>query len=88
MVGFGLALIFAYYSAPDLAITQLLVETLTVVLFMFVVLRLPPLKAISGRLTRVRDALMTTALGGLITFYYSRLLISSSTMPSPISWRR
>ncbi|HAZ00168.1 MAG TPA: hypothetical protein DCY38_05210 [Opitutae bacterium] len=88
VVGFGVALIFAYYSAPDLAITQLLVETLTVVLFMFVVLRLPPLKAISGRLTRVRDALMTTALGGLITIYYSRLLISSSTMPSPISWRR
>jgi len=64
VVGFGVALIFAYYSAPDLAITQLLVETLTVVLFMFVVLRLPPLKAISGRLTRVRDALITTALGG------------------------
>ncbi|MBC8190125.1 MAG: DUF4040 domain-containing protein, partial [Puniceicoccaceae bacterium] len=32
VVGFGVALIFAYYSAPDLAITQLLVETLTVVL--------------------------------------------------------
>ena len=67
VVGFGVALIFAYYGAPDLAITQLLVETLTVVLFMFVVLRLPPLKTISGRLTRVRDALMATAFGGLIT---------------------
>ena len=66
VVGFGVALIFAYYGAPDLAITQLLVETLTVVLFMFVVLRLPPLKTISGRLTRVRDALMATAFGGLI----------------------
>lgn len=67
VVGFGVALIFAYYGAPDLAITQLLVETLTVVLFMFVVLRLPPLKTISGRLTRVRDGIMASAFGALIT---------------------
>ncbi|MGZ0710275.1 putative monovalent cation/H+ antiporter subunit A [Coraliomargarita sp. W4R53] len=67
VVGFGVALIFAYYGAPDLAITQLLVETLTVVLFMFVVLRLPPLQTISGKLTRVRDAIMATAFGGLIS---------------------
>ncbi|MDQ8194584.1 putative monovalent cation/H+ antiporter subunit A [Coraliomargarita sp. SDUM461004] len=67
VVGFGVALIFAYYGAPDLAITQLLVETLTVVLFMFVVLRLPPLKTISGRFTRLRDGIMATAFGGLIT---------------------
>jgi multicomponent Na+:H+ antiporter subunit A len=67
VVGFGVALIFAYYGAPDLAITQLLVETLTVVLFMFVVLRLPPLKTISSRFTRVRDGILATAFGGLIT---------------------
>lgn len=67
VVGFGVALIFAYYGAPDLAITQLLVETLTVVLFMFVVLRLPPLQTISGRLTRVRDAIVASSFGALIT---------------------
>lgn len=67
VVGLGVALIFAYNGAPDLAITQLLVETLTVVLFMFVVLRLPPLKNISDRLTRLRDALLAISFGGLIT---------------------
>lgn len=67
VVGFGVALIFAYYGAPDLAITQLLVETLTVVLFLFVVLRLPELKTISSRFTRVRDAIIATAFGSLIT---------------------
>lgn len=67
VVGFGVALIFAYHGAPDLAITQLLVETLTVVLFMFVVLRLPPLKTISGPLTRVRDAVVASAFGALIS---------------------
>jgi len=67
VVGFGIAVIFAYYGAPDLAITQLLVEVLTVVLFMFVVLRLPPLKTISGKLTRLRDAVVASLFGGLIT---------------------
>jgi multicomponent Na+:H+ antiporter subunit A len=67
IVGFGIALIFGYYGAPDLAITQLLVETLTVVLFMFVLLRLPSLKTISGRMTRLRDALLAAVFGGLIS---------------------
>lgn len=67
IIGFGIALIFVYYGAPDLAITQLLVETLTVVLFMFVILRLPPLKQISGRLVRLRDAVLALTFGGLMT---------------------
>lgn len=67
VIGFGVAIIFAYYGAPDLAITQLLVEVLTVVLFMFVVLRLPPLKTISGKVTRIRDAVVASAFGALIT---------------------
>lgn len=65
-VGFGVALIFVYYGAPDLAITQLLVETLTVVLFMFVILRLPPLKTISSKMMRVRDAILACTFGFLI----------------------
>lgn len=67
VVGFGMALIFAYFGAPDLAITQLLVETLIVVLFMFVVLRLPPLKTISSGLTRMRDGIVASIFGGLMT---------------------
>lgn len=66
-VGFGVALIFAYYGAPDLAITQLLVETLTVVLFMFVVLKLPKLKTLSSGATRLRDMVVALSFGGLIT---------------------
>lgn len=67
VVGFGMALIFAYYGAPDLAITQLLVETLTVVLFMFVILRLPKLQILSGKASRIFDACIASAFGGLIT---------------------
>jgi len=82
-VGFGVALIFAYYGAPDLAITQLLVETLTVVLFMLVILKLPKLKTLSGGMTRLRDLFVASAFGGLITI----LLIQANSIQfdNPIS---
>ena len=67
VVGFGVAILFAYYGAPDLAITQLLVEVLTVTLFMFVILKLPALKHISRRATRLRDGLLAIVFGGLVT---------------------
>jgi len=66
-VGFGVALIFAYYGAPDLAITQLLVEMLTVVLFMFVILKLPKLKTLSKKATRLRDLIVASSFGAMMT---------------------
>lgn len=41
MVGYGVALVFLAYRAPDLGITQFLVETLFVVLFVLALPRLP-----------------------------------------------
>lgn len=41
VVGFGIALVFTFFSAPDLAITQFLVETLVVILVAMVLMRLP-----------------------------------------------
>jgi multicomponent Na+:H+ antiporter subunit A len=43
-VGAGVALIFLVFGAPDLALTQLMVETLTVIIVSLVLLRLPSLK--------------------------------------------
>ena len=40
-VGYGVALLFALQGAPDLALTQFLVETLSVVVFVLVLRRLP-----------------------------------------------
>ncbi|MFZ4518862.1 MAG: hydrogen gas-evolving membrane-bound hydrogenase subunit E [Microthrixaceae bacterium] len=39
--GYGLALIFLLHGAPDLAITQFLIDTLSIVLFLLVMSRLP-----------------------------------------------
>ena len=40
-VGYGVAVMFVLQGGPDLALTQFLVETLTLVLFVFVLRRLP-----------------------------------------------
>ncbi|MFU8848396.1 MAG: hydrogen gas-evolving membrane-bound hydrogenase subunit E [Opitutales bacterium] len=65
-IGFGIALIFAYYGAPDLAITQLMVEALTVVLFMFVIYGLPSIRKFSGAWTRRRDMTLAALFGLLV----------------------
>jgi multicomponent Na+:H+ antiporter subunit A len=39
--GFGITLVFLYFGAPDIAMTQALVETLTVILFIFAFRHLP-----------------------------------------------
>lgn len=41
ITGYSLAFIFALYGAPDLALTQLLVETIIMVLFMLVLRKMP-----------------------------------------------
>jgi multicomponent Na+:H+ antiporter subunit A len=65
-IGFGVALLYAYYGAPDLAITQLMAEALVVVLFMFVIYGLPPIRRFSGRATYRRDALLSIVFGLIV----------------------
>ena len=67
VVGYGVMLIYVMYGAPDLAITQILIETLTVILFVLVVYRLPRFVELSGPWGRMRDAIVALAVGGLIT---------------------
>ncbi|MEM6758451.1 MAG: putative monovalent cation/H+ antiporter subunit A [Pseudomonadota bacterium] len=66
VVGIGVALIFIVYSAPDVAITQLLVETLVVVLVAVAMLRLPLLDR-EGRDHRPLDAVLAGAIGLSVT---------------------
>ena len=67
VVGYGVGLIFLLFGAPDLAMTQFVVETLTVILFVLGFYRLPRLKSISTTATRWRDALMAVASGAVVT---------------------
>jgi multicomponent Na+:H+ antiporter subunit A len=66
-VGFGVALIYLLFGAPDLAMTQFSIETLTVILFVLVFYHLPRFSLLSGRPARVRDALIALSFGALTT---------------------
>lgn len=67
VVGFGVALIYILYGAPDLAKTQFAIETLTVVLFVLVLYRLPRFANYTSKPARVRDLALALAVGGLMT---------------------
>ncbi|MBM4461434.1 MAG: DUF4040 domain-containing protein, partial [Chloroflexi bacterium] len=67
VVGYGVALIYTLFGAPDLAMTQFAIETLTVFLFVLVLYRLPRFANFSGRRARIRDALVALTAGGLMT---------------------
>lgn len=67
-VGFGVALMYVLFSAPDVGITQVMVETLTVILLVLVIFRLPGLLALSQPRERYRDAGVAVALAGLLVW--------------------
>jgi len=66
VVGYGTALFFIFFSAPDLAMTQFAIETLAVILFIFVLYRLPNFSSLSSRLVRIRDATVAISFGSLM----------------------
>ncbi|NNN45112.1 MULTISPECIES: putative monovalent cation/H+ antiporter subunit A [unclassified Vibrio] len=66
-LGFSMALIYVFFSAPDLAITQVLIETLTVILLVFVLFKLPRFQRLSSSDVRWRDALVAIVFGGMMT---------------------
>src|SRR5690606_18484757 len=63
--GYGVALTFALYGAPDLAMTQFAVETLTAVIFVYVFWRFPRSEGRMSRWIKLRDAIISISFGGL-----------------------
>jgi len=71
-VGFSIALLYVLFSAPDLSITQVLVETLTVIMLVLVLFRLPGFLRLTETRTRLVDALIGITVGAMV----SALLLS------------
>jgi multicomponent Na+:H+ antiporter subunit A len=65
--GLAIAVLFALYSAPDLALTQVMVESLSVILLVLVFVRLPRMARRSSATLRVRDAVVALAAGAMMT---------------------
>ncbi|WP_111656076.1 putative monovalent cation/H+ antiporter subunit A [Isoalcanivorax indicus] len=66
-IGFTVALVYVLFSAPDLGITQVLIETLTVILLVLVLFRLPRFVKLSPTHLRLRDAGLAIAVGATMT---------------------
>lgn len=67
IVGYTLCLFFMNYGAPDLAMTQFTIDTLTVVMFVLVLYNLPKYLQYSNNAVRLRDGIIGISFGGLIT---------------------
>ncbi|WP_413511395.1 putative monovalent cation/H+ antiporter subunit A [Myroides odoratus] len=76
VVGYCICLIFVFYGAPDLAMTQFAIDTLTVVLFVLVLFKLPGFLKLSNRKIQFRDAVVSIAFGGLISLITLQALVS------------
>ncbi|MCL4684285.1 DUF4040 domain-containing protein [Myxococcota bacterium] len=79
VVGVGVSLLFLIFSAPDVAMTQLMVETLFVVIASVALLRLPALRGpeLRSRAGRTRDAALGLAVGSVV----ATLLLAVLTVP-------
>ncbi|MBK1789601.1 hydrogen gas-evolving membrane-bound hydrogenase subunit E [Persicirhabdus sediminis] len=63
IVGLGIALLFAVFSAPDLAITQILVETLVAILLAFVLPLLPEMRRYASKAVKRTDLAISLSAG-------------------------
>ncbi|MCC7423670.1 MAG: putative monovalent cation/H+ antiporter subunit A [Planctomycetaceae bacterium] len=82
VVGYCVSLVFVLYGAPDLAMTQFLVETLTVILFVLVFYHLPESRIVSETSARWRDAVLALVTGVLMT---ALVLVGTPENYPPIS---
>ena len=67
VVGYGIALIFVLFGAPDLAMTQFSIETLSVILLVLVLYKLPRFTSFSTFPQRARDMIVAASGGILMT---------------------
>lgn len=67
VVGIGVALIFIMYSAPDVAITQLLVELLVVVLLALAFVKMPNLDPSGVQKHSIANGVLAASVGVLTT---------------------
>lgn len=67
ITGAMVSIIYIIYGAPDLAMTQLAIETLSVILFVLVLYKLPRFAVHSSKPARVRDMIIAVSFGSLFT---------------------
>jgi len=74
IIGFAFCLLYLFYSAPDLAMTQFSVDTLTVILFVLILYRLPKYLKFSKNYLRIEHGILSMVFGTVITFLILKVL--------------
>ena len=75
VIGYSICLIFVFYGAPDLAMTQFAIDTLTVVLFVLVLFKLPPFLKFTNSKIQFRDGLISVFFGILIALITLQVMV-------------
>jgi multicomponent Na+:H+ antiporter subunit A len=83
VVGYGMAMLFSFFGAPDLAMTQLVIETLTVILLALAFYHLPTFRHGSTVRTRSIDLAIAVAVGIAVTLLVLAALDVET--PTPVS---
>ena len=79
VLGYTICLLFVIYSAPDLAMTQFSIDTLTVILFVLVLARLPKYLEATNTRKKIRDGIIAGSFGLLLS------LISLEVLQEPVN---
>ncbi|MFW6268044.1 MAG: hydrogen gas-evolving membrane-bound hydrogenase subunit E [Marinilabiliaceae bacterium] len=72
VLGYSIALLYMFYGAIDLAITQFLAETILMVIFVMVIYYLPRFAVLSSPGSRIRDSIIATGSGVMIVMVVLR----------------
>lgn len=83
VVGYSMAMLFTFFGAPDLAMTQLVIETLTVILLALAFYHLPPFLHGSTKRTRGIDLSIAVGAGVVVTLLVLAALDVQT--PTPVS---
>jgi multicomponent Na+:H+ antiporter subunit A len=81
VVGMAITLYFVFHSAPDLAITQLLVDILTVVLLILVFYRIPPNEYMRRSKGADTPGLILSIFIGVLGFFFVLFTVSRPFFP-------
>lgn len=79
--GYGVALIYLLFGAPDLAMTQFAIETLTLILLVIVIIHLPGIEGEERVGIQLRDGAVALGCGALYT------LIMTIIVDQPLNFR-
>lgn len=81
ILGFMVSIFYLLMDAPDLVLTQLVVETLTLIIFLLVLDRLPEFSGFDGH--RSRDILLSSAAG--LTVFIGSLMATAKEKPAELA---